>query len=119
MARPKKSPQENRAEQVSIRLSPLELATLRSKADTAKTNVTAFVRAAALGQRVSVTKSTAPDFATRHELRRIGVNLNQIARALHEGRGHDPHELLALCAKLDTLFDGWLDHGSQGHKQRP
>jgi len=119
LARPKKSPHEQRAEQVSIRLSPVELATLRSKANTAETSVTAFVRSAALGKRVTVTQSTAPDFITRNELRRIGVNLNQIARSLNEGRGHNPPELLAICAKLETLFDRWLDHDSASNQPRP
>lgn len=119
MARPKKSPLDAKTEQVSIRLSPLELADLQGKADDAKTNVTAFVRAAAIGQQLKVIKSTAPDFLDRNEVRRIGVNLNQIARSLNEGRGHAPAELIALCEKLDTLFDRWLDYDSESYKPRP
>ena len=119
MARPKADPSIARTEHVSVRLSPLELAQLKDKAARSQRPMTDFVRAAALGKRVTVTESTAPDFATRHELRRIGVNLNQIAHALNAGRGHIPAELNALCEKLDRLFDRWLDHDSTHRQSRP
>lgn len=118
MARPQKSPEERRTQQVNVALSPVEIAALQSKADEAKTTVTAFVRASALNKRVTVKKSDAPDFMTRNELRRIGVNLNQIARALNEGRGHVPEDLSNVCNQLEALFDRWLDHGSQDRKIR-
>lgn len=119
MARPPKAPQDRRTEQVKIVLSPTELARVKAKADRAENTVTAFVRAAALGKPVKVEQTSAPDFMTRNELRRIGVNLNQIAHALNSGRGHAPDELRRLCAKLDQLFDRWLDHGSQDRTGRP
>ena len=72
MARPKIDPAERRTEQVSLALSPIEFGNLKAKANQADTTVTAFVRAAALGQRVSVTKSTAPDFVTRDEYGGLG-----------------------------------------------
>jgi hypothetical protein len=93
-----------------VSLSPVELAHLTAKADRGKTTVTAFVRASALAKSVTVQKSTAPDFATRDELRRIGVNLNQIAKAMNAQHTAAPTELLAVCAKLDHLFDQWLNH---------
>ena len=119
MARPKIDPAERRTEQVSLALSPMELGNLKTKASQADTTVTAFVRAAALGQRVSVTKSTAPDFVTRDELRRIGVNLNQIAKALNARKDALPASLVSTCEKLDALFDRWLDHDPQSSPRRP
>jgi hypothetical protein len=118
MARPTKSPTERRTEQVKIVLSPVELAQVKGKADRADTTVTAFVRAAALGKPVTVKQSTAPDFMTRNELRRIGVNLNQIAHTLNAGLGHTPVELTSVCRKLETLFDRWLEHGSEDRGSR-
>ena len=50
MARPKIDPAKKRTESVRVSLSPVELAELNAKADDAKTNVTAFVRASALLQ---------------------------------------------------------------------
>ena len=118
MARPKIDPAKKRTESVRVSLSPVELAKLNAKADEGETNVTAFVRAAALGKSVTVQKSTAPDFLTRNKLRSIGVNLNQIAKAMNSHQTVAPSELLAVCAKLDHLFDQWLGH-DQSHRPRP
>lgn len=113
MARPQKAPQDRRSEQINIGLSPYELARVKCKADEANTTVTAFVRASALNKRLTVQQSDAPDFMTRHELRRIGVNLNQIAHALNAGLPHDQSALSAAITKLDDLFDKWLTHDPQ------
>lgn len=116
MARPKIDPAKKRTEGVRIPLSPVELAKLNAKADEAKTNVTAFVRASALGKSIKVEKSTAPDFITRDELRRIGVNLNQIAKAMNAQKSVAPDALNSALQKLDQLFDEWLNHDT---KSRP
>lgn len=119
MARPKIDPAQKRTESVRVSLSPVEFAALNAKADAGETNVTAFVRAAALGKPVTVQKSTTPDFATRDELRRIGVNLNQIAKAMNAGKAVPPAVLTSVCEKLDVLFDQWLNHDPQSRKIRP
>lgn len=119
MARPKLDPAHKRTAQVNLPLSPVELGSLKAQADEANTTVTAFVRAAALGQRVTVTRSTAPDFATRDELRRIGVNLNQIAKALNANQSALPASLVSACEKLDRLFDQWLNHDPASRPRRP
>lgn len=119
MARPTKPPHERSSEQVNIRLSPVQLARLQEQADKAGTTVTDFVRASALGKRVTVKKSTAPEFMTIHELRRIGVNLNQIAHAMNAGGITSPDRVNALAAKLDTLFDKWLGLDTESRPERP
>lgn len=116
MARPKKDPTTRRTERVDVRVSPLELAQLQEKATTAKTTAADFVRASALEQSFTVVQSTAPEFATRDELRRIGVNLNQIAKALNARQQALPASLVSCCEKLDILFDQWLNHD---HSDRP
>ena len=110
---------EKRAEQINVRLTPKELALIEGKATAAKTTVTELVRTLALGRKVAVQYSRAPDFTTRDELRRIGVNLNQIARVLNAGGAANSSDLTALCGKLDSLFDEWLEHGSEGRPARP
>lgn len=116
MARPKKDPTTRRTERVDVRVSPLELAQLQEKAATAKTTAADFVRASALDQSFTVVQSTAPEFASRDELRRIGVNLNQIAKALNARQQALPASLVSCCEKLDILFDQWLNHD---HSDRP
>ena len=118
MARPKKDPSSRRTEAVNVALSPVELAAIQDKADRGKTNVTAFVRAAALGKSVTVTESTAPEFATRHELRRIGSNINQIAKAMNAGKAVPSSQVDRVFSKLETLLDRWLDHDAQS-RTRP
>lgn len=119
MARPQKAPEERRSEQVNVGLSPVELARVRDRASKLDTTVTDFVRSAALNKPLRVEESTAVDFETRHELRRIGSNLNQIARVLNAGGNHAPAELSALCQKLDHLFDQWLNHDPASGTVRP
>lgn len=118
MARPKKAPTERRTEQVSLRLSPVELARLQGKADQSRQSVTAFVRAAAMGKPVTVQQVQAGDFELRQELRRIGVNLNQIAKSLNARQQALPVSLVATCEKLDAIFDRMLADGAQGHERR-
>lgn len=119
MARPKKDPTDRRTEQVSVRLSPLELARLQDKADQSRQTITAFVRASAMGKPVTVRQASPDDFELRQELRRIGVNLNQIAKALNARQEALPASLVTACEKLDTLFDRMLSHGAEGHERRP
>lgn len=118
MARPKIDPAKLRTESVRMSLSPLELAQLKEKAERSNTNVTAFVRAAALAKPVTIVQSSAPDFATRNELRRIGTNLNQIAKALNAREEALPASLVRACETLETLFDQWLSDGSQDRRSR-
>lgn len=119
MARPKIDPSKRRSESVRVSLSPAEITMITDKAAKAHTNVTAFVRAAALAKPVTVTQSQAVDFETRQELRRIGVNLNQIAKALNAGRQDLPASLELACSQLNQLFDQWLPHGSPRQQSRP
>jgi len=119
MARPKIDPSKRRTESVRVSLSPVEITAITAKAEKAHTNVTAFVRAAALGKSVTVTQSNAPDFDTRHELRRIGNTLNQIAKHMNAGRDGMPASLELACTQLNQLFDQWLADGSPRQPSRP
>jgi hypothetical protein len=103
---------------MAVRLSPVEIGQIAAKAEQAGLPTSAFVRASALGKKVIVRESTTPDFTTRHELRRIGVNLNQIAHALNAGTYARTHELGQLIDKLDQLFDKWLSHDPARRQSR-
>ena len=119
MARPKMDPTERRTAQLGLRLSPVELASIQERADKAGMNVTDFARAAALSRKLPSAPASTVDFETRAELRRIGVNLNQIAKALNARREALPASLVATCEKLDALFDRIMPDGAQGHERRP
>lgn len=119
MARPKLDPTERKTEQINLRLSPVELSTLARKADAAGTTVTAFTRSAALGKTVKAPPQSSVDFETRQELRRIGVNLNQIAKHLNAGRAVPVDVIAQTCTKLDSLFDRIMPDGSESRAFRP
>lgn len=119
MARPQIPPEQRRTKQVKCVLSPMEFSLVQDRASKLQTTPADFVRNAALNKPLRVTESTAVDFETRNELRRIGVNLNQIARVLNAGGEHDSDDLSTLCGKLDNLFDMWLNHDPQSRKVRP
>lgn len=117
MARPAKSPAEKRTEQLNIALSPKERAKLQTRAAKANMTLTDFARAAALNRSLKVVESTAPDFMTRHELRRIGNNINQAVHLMHIGKGGATAvDLIPYLDQLDQLFALWLADGSTSRK---
>ena len=119
IARPRKTASDKRSAALNIRITAAERASIQVKAERAGITATEFARKAALSKPVKVEQSTLPDFITRNELRRIGVNLNQIAHALNSHRPHDGAKLNDIARKLDTLFDRWLEHDSTYRQGRP
>ena len=67
---------------VGIRPSLTEL---RERAQAARLSMGAYLRRRALGQRVRIAAELRLGAAELRELNRIGVNLNQMARALNSG----------------------------------
>ena len=77
--RPKLDDTDRRSAPISVRFSADELAAVQGQAAMAGLSVSAFVRAAALGQRIAVRREAVP-MAAVGQLRRLGNNLNQILR---------------------------------------
>ena len=118
MARPKTAPTDRRDLRVNLRVSPVEFAAMQGKADAAGLPLAAFARAAVLSRKLPAA-GPAVDFETKHELRRIGVNLNQIAKAMNARREALPHSLEAVCGKLEAVLDRMTGYGPQDHERRP
>lgn len=86
IGRPKAAPGEVRAAVVSVRLTTLERADVEANAARSGLSLSDYCRRAILGHRV--TASTKPQQVNAEalvELNRVGVNLNQIARAANRG----------------------------------
>jgi hypothetical protein len=99
MVRPLKAPDERRDERLPApRVTAAELGLVEGQAAAAGLDMAAYVRRCVLGQRVAPAR-TAADDALLLELNRVGVNLNQIARALNSDRP----ELIDLAATLAEL----------------
>lgn len=104
MARPKKAPDEKRSEQLPpLRVTAAERVFIEEQAAIAGLDsVSDFIRRRALGRRVEPARSAADD-ALLVELNRVGVNLNQIARALNSDRPERAELSDALATLQDVL----------------
>ncbi|MEO4045366.1 plasmid mobilization relaxosome protein MobC, partial [Hoeflea sp. CAU 1731] len=91
MARPRKQEHEKR----SARLGPFDVteaerAYVEDQASAAGVSLAEYGRQRILTGKVALPRSPV-DASLLTELNRVGVNLNQIARALNRGRDEDPH----------------------------
>ena len=85
MARPRLGESERRTRTIGVRVTEAEAEELRERSQAARLSMGAYMRRRALGQRVRVAASRRLGAAELRELNRIGVNLNQMARALNSG----------------------------------
>jgi len=87
MARPRKLVHEKRDRRFNLRLTPAELAHLHLQAQRAGLNPHEYARRRALGHALVVNGGAQKaDPALVSELNRVGVNVNQLARATNMGR---------------------------------
>ena len=85
MARPRKPEAELRGRTIGVRVNTAEAAEIAERAGAARMTTTGYMRKRALGQPVREVAVLRLGARERVELHRIGVNLNQIARALNSG----------------------------------
>ena len=87
MSRPSLPPVQRRSRTVGVRVSRPEWDTLVARAAAAGQRPSAYIRAAALASsRPARAAAAIASVEERRELRRIGNNLNQVARKLHGWR---------------------------------
>ena len=87
MARPRREPGENRTERYNLRFTVAELEYVREQASAAGLTVMEYIRRRCLDYQVpagGAVRRANP--ALISEINRIGVNVNQLARATHTGR---------------------------------
>lgn len=99
MARPLLPPDERRDERLPApRVTAAEFSQVEANAATAGLTLPEYVRSCVLGQQITAAR-TVTDDRLLIELNRVGVNLNQIARAVNSDRP----ELIDLAAVLAEL----------------
>lgn len=109
MARPKKSERDKRTERLpALRMTPQELAATKQTANDAGLPLTTFARDMVLNGRIVLGGEIAIDPALVLELKRIGVNLNQIARVANS-TGDIPPGLSAVCERVNQVMDRLVD----------
>jgi hypothetical protein len=105
ITRPSLSPADKRMDSLRVRLTMTERAKIEAKADQAGLTVSEYLRKAALSRKIEITQGRQLDFASTNELRRVGVLLNQIAKALNAKQEALPSSLVDATEKLDAIFD--------------
>ncbi|MDE0073795.1 MAG: plasmid mobilization relaxosome protein MobC [Gammaproteobacteria bacterium] len=85
MARPRKPEAERRNRTIGVRVTTAEAAEIAERAGAARMTKGGYMRRRALAQPVREAAVHRLGAKERVELHRIGVNLNQIARALNSG----------------------------------
>jgi hypothetical protein len=85
------------------RCTTAELAVIQQRAASVRMTESAYLRHMALHGRI-VVKEAKADVALIQELNRIGVNLNQMARAINATGGMIPPELAKTMATVETVL---------------
>lgn len=102
MGRPTKPDDEKRTERLAgLRVTTAERHDIERRAASAGLDVSDFMRQAVFAQQITP-RRPAGDGHLLFELNRVGVNLNQIARAVNRGRpvGDDARHVLALLYQV-------------------
>lgn len=103
MSRPKKSPDERLSKTVRFDLRPSDYLQAVILADKAGMTLTAYARQQFLFGRVVIRETRQLDYTAFDQLRRIGVNLNQITRRMHQTDRISP-QLFTVCDLLETIL---------------
>ena len=103
MARPRLGEEERRRRTIGVRVTEVEAEELQERAQAARLSMGAYLRRRALGQRVRIAAERRLGAAELRELNRIGVNLNQMARAMNSGAVSSPAETQAAVERVGEL----------------
>ena len=103
MPRPRKDPDDRRSETLAIRLTQAERLRVEQAAQKAGLSASEYGRMHVLAGRVVVRQNRTLDHAVFDELRRIGVNLNQLTRLAHQ-RQLCPAGLQEVFAALERIL---------------
>ena len=112
MGRPRRTPGQRRRHQVTLSLRDRELAELKRRAGVAGLSVPDYLRQRAIEGRLRVSDPRRLGAAEFREVQRLAVNVNQMARVLHQGRQPGwgaERVLLRLHRLLSRLLPGKYD----------
>lgn len=111
MARPRKDDNEKRLVQVNIRLTKGEAMKLENLAASSGLSPANLIRYKFFSGRFPEPKQSPLEGEIYHELKKIGVNLNQATHKINSGEmpGDYRNILMILLAKLDSIFKRMID----------
>mgnify|MGYP004003337493 CR=1 FL=1 len=117
MARPKKSKEERLTERVKFDLTRSDYVQALSNAEKAGLTLTAYAREQFLRGKVVIHQNRKLDHATFSELRRIGVNLNQLTRAVNQSGNIPDTRLSNICLQLEDVLLKTINDSDNSQKR--
>ena len=117
MARPTKLLEDRLTERIKFDLRGSDFLAAIQAAEKAGMTLTGYARQQFLRGRVVIKQTRQLDYGAYDQLRRIGVNLNQIARKFHQS-GKPPKELSRMCVLIEKYLKEHVDDDTGSHKNR-
>ena len=111
MARPRLSDAERRTLQVTLWVNRGERRIIEERAAAAGLSIPAYIRRRAVSDHLPIARPLRLGVAEYREVRQIGVNLNQIARALNQG-ADAPARTSRLLERLAGILERLLGTGA-------
>jgi len=103
MPRPRKPDPDRKSTRLAVRLSPAERLHIEQAAHDAGLSASGYIRARLLQGRLALTQRRSLDHAAFDQIRRIGVNLNQLTRLAHQN-GKMPAGLSRVCKAVEDIL---------------
>ena len=116
MARPRKAQAERLTESIHFRVLPSDFLRAARAAENAGISLTDYARQQLLSGRVIVHQTRQLDHAAFIQLRRIGVNLNQLTRLAHTKDIMPPADLSEVCTLIERFLKEHID-GPESHQE--
>ncbi|MCP4369663.1 MAG: MobC family plasmid mobilization relaxosome protein, partial [Deltaproteobacteria bacterium] len=117
MARPKKTQEERLTRRVKFDLTPSDYAQSLKDSQKAGMTLTAYARQQFLNGKVIIHKYRKLDYDTFEQLRRIGVNLNQLTRAVNQSGNIPDHRLSNICLRLEDVLSKTINDSDNNQKR--
>ncbi len=117
MARPNKLKEERLTKRVKFDLTPSDYAQALKDSQKAGMTLTAYARQQFLHGKVVIHQNRKLDHETFSELRRIGVNVNQLARAVNQSGNIPDHRLSNICLRLEDVLSKTINDSDNNQKR--
>ncbi len=104
MARPRKLETARRTRRLIVRTTDEDQVRISANAQNAGLRVSEYIRRVAVDGHIILRQQSGYGIALAVQLRRIGVNLNQLTRVANT-EGELPEELARLLPKIETILD--------------
>jgi hypothetical protein len=112
MGRPKKIDQEKLSKRLPApRCTETELSIVQKRAEKAGLHISEYMRRMAIDGKLTIrNNTTSVSFSAIQELKKQGLNLNQMVKNMHIFSCVEQKALLQLKEKLDRIYDKVLAH---------